>query len=149
MKTLKLLFVAILIAGFNVVSNAQPNKATHGSESFDWQGELPCVEDEYLYGTLTVEWVERWIDGKYTGHAKYYGELTGYPSNKMYEVKQMNNDHDIWNNYFVGTHQMKLMISLEGKKIGMVTFVYHHNIDYTTEPWTWMNNIELDEVKCF
>ncbi len=149
MKTLKILFVLILVAGLYVVTNAQPNPATQGSASFFWSGTLPCIEDEYLYGNVTVTWVVRWVEGKYTGHGKYDCDFTGYPSEKKYDVVQLNNDFDNWNSSLVGTHTMKLMISLEGKKIGMITFVYHHNIDYTQDPWEWLNDVVLDEVKCF
>lgn len=141
--------MAFLITGFNVVSNAQPNKATHGSESFDWQGEFPCIEDEYLYGTVTMEWVERMVDEKYTGHARMLCDFAGFPSGKKYEVKQMNNDIDNFNNYLVGTHTIMCSIWLEDKKIGMIKMLYHHNIDYIKEPWEWMNDIELLETKCF
>jgi hypothetical protein len=149
MKTLRFLFAAILIAGLNFVVSAQPNPAQKGSGEFEFAGYLPCIEDEYLFGPVTYFFTYREVEGKFTHHIRYYCDFTGYPSGKKYEVTQLNNDFDIWNKYLVGTHTMKLMIWLEGKKVGMITFVYTHTIDYSITPNEWISNMRLHEVKCF
>lgn len=149
MKTFRFLFVVILFAGFCIASNAQPNPAVTGTVQFYWKGSLPCIEDEFLEGLVTVKYVYRETDGKYTDHPRFYCDFTGYPSGKKYVVTQINNDFDIWNKYLVGTHTMKLMIWLEGKKVGMITFLYSHTIDYTKDPFEWISDKWMHEVKCF
>lgn len=149
MKTLKFLFFVILLVGLNFVSSSQSNPAQKGSGQFDWKGTLPCIEDVYLYGSVTYYFTYREAEGKFTNHVRYYCDFTGFPSGKKYEVTQLNNDFDIWNKFLVGTHTMKLIIWLDGKKVGMITFVYTHTIDYSLDPAEWISNMRMREVKCF